>query len=197
MQHIELSDQNVVPLTNIAPNVKGLRILFVNVFVLSDHGKALIEADEFELCRGPDGKERCPIDGQQQKARSRNTKGRKPTMGAPAITMDVRRVGEKTAVVDIRGEVTAACEPVLMSAYEAAGGGATSRLVLNFAGLEYMNSGGIGMLVTLLVRANRQHQELAAYGLSEHYREIFELTRLDEAITIYDSEESALNGVVR
>ena len=117
-------------------------------------------------------------------------------MGAPAITMDVRRVGEKTAVVDIRGEVTAACEPVLMSAYEAAGS-ATSKLVLNFGGLEYMNSGGIGMLVTLLVRANRQHQQLAAYGLSEHYREIFELTRLDEAITIYDSEESALNGAVR
>ena len=43
-------------------------------------------------------------------------------MNAPAITMDVRRFGESTAVVDIRGEVTAACEPVLMSAYEAAGG---------------------------------------------------------------------------
>jgi anti-sigma B factor antagonist len=69
--------------------------------------------------------------------------------------------------------------------------------VLNFAGLEYMNSGGIGMLVTLLVRANRQRQQLAACGLSDHYREIFELTRLDEAITIYDSEESALNGVAR
>jgi anti-sigma B factor antagonist len=111
--------------------------------------------------------------------------------------MEVRRIGETTAVVDIKGEVTAACEPALMLAYEAAGGAATSRLVLNFAGLDYMNSGGIGMLVTLLVRANRQRQQLAAYGLSEHYREIFELTRLDEAITIYDSEESALSGVVR
>jgi anti-sigma B factor antagonist len=118
-------------------------------------------------------------------------------MNAPAITMDVRRFGQTMAVVDIRGEVTAACEPVLMSAYEAAGGPATSRLVLNFGGLEYMNSGGIGMLVTLLVRANRQRQQLAAYGLSEHYREIFELTRLDEAITIYDNEESALHGVVK
>jgi anti-sigma B factor antagonist len=117
-------------------------------------------------------------------------------MSAPAITMDVRRVGDDVAVVDIKGEVTAACEPVLMSAYEAAGA-STSKLVLNFAGLEYMNSGGIGMLVTLLVRANRQRQQLAAYGLSDHYREIFELTRLDEAITIYDSEESALNGAAR
>ena len=116
-------------------------------------------------------------------------------MSAPALTMDVRRIGDEVAVVDIKGEVTAACEPVLMSAYEAASDGRTNRLVLNFAGLEYMNSGGIGMLVTLLVRANRQ--QLAAYGLSDHYREIFELTRLDEAIAIYDSEESALNGVAR
>jgi anti-sigma B factor antagonist len=118
-------------------------------------------------------------------------------MSDPAITMDVRRIGDEVAVVDIKGEVTAACEPVLMSAYEAAGSGTTKRLVLNFAGLEYMNSGGIGMLVTLLVRANRQRQQLAAYGLSAHYREIFELTRLDEAITIYDNEESALNGAAK
>jgi anti-sigma B factor antagonist len=118
-------------------------------------------------------------------------------MNAPAITMDVRRIGDEVAIVDIKGEVTAACEPVLMSAYEAASDGHTSRLVLNFEGLEYMNSGGIGMLVTLLVRANRQHQQLAAFGLSEHYREIFELTRLDEAIAIYATEESALQGVAK
>ena len=60
-----------------------------------------------------------------------------------------------------------------------------------------MNSGGIGMLVTLLVRAGRQRQQLAACGLSEHYREIFELTRLDEAITIYADEASALADAAR
>jgi anti-anti-sigma factor len=111
--------------------------------------------------------------------------------------MDIRQFGDAVAVFDIKGEVTAACEPTLMAAYEQADGGGARRLVLNFGGLEYMNSGGIGMLVTLLVRANRQHQRLAAYGLSPHYREIFELTRLDEAITIYEDEASALTGVVR
>ena len=84
-----------------------------------------------------------------------------------------------------------------MSAYEEAARQGARRLVLNFSGLEYMNSGGIGMLVTLLVRANRQNQQLAAFGLSHHYREIFELTRLDEAITIYDSEQSALADTAR
>ena len=113
-------------------------------------------------------------------------------MDGPRVMMDVRHIGGEVAVVDITGEVTAACEPVLMSAYEEAGGLRASRLVLNFAGLEYMNSGGIGMLVTLLVRANRQRQQLAAYGLSDHYREIFELTRLDEAIAIHDDEAAAV-----
>jgi anti-sigma B factor antagonist len=31
-----------------------------------------------------------------------------------------------------------------------------------------------------------------AYGLSEHYQEIFTLTRLDETIGTYGSEEEAL-----
>ena len=116
-------------------------------------------------------------------------------MEAPAVRMDVRQAGNGVAVVDIKGEVTAACEPVLMAAYEEAEAGGARRLVLNFGGLEYMNSGGIGMLVTLLVRANRQRQELAAFGLSDHYREIFELTRLDEAIAIYADEAEALAAV--
>jgi len=55
-----------------------------------------------------------------------------------------------------------------------------------------MNSSGIGLLVTLLIRANRQGQRLLAYGLNQHYRHIFELTRLNEAIHIYDAEAEAL-----
>jgi anti-sigma B factor antagonist len=50
------------------------------------------------------------------------------------------------------------------------------------------------LLVTLLVRANRRSQQLMAYGLSDHYRQIFELTRLDEAVSIHDSEQSALRA---
>ena len=55
-----------------------------------------------------------------------------------------------------------------------------------------MNSGGIGLLVTLLVRAQRAGGRLVATGLSDHYRQIFELTRLDEAIQIDDDEDAAV-----
>ena len=98
------------------------------------------------------------------------------------------------AVIEIRGEITSASEDELMEAFTQATGGETRVVLLDFNGLEYMNSGGIGLLVTLLVRANRAKQKLLAYGLTEHYAQIFELTRLDEAITIFDDETAALAG---
>lgn len=113
-------------------------------------------------------------------------------MNTPIVAMKVRHPAEGAAVIDISGEVTSACEAQLSSAYEEASTPGTQRIVLNFSGLEYMNSGGIGMLVTLLVRANRQHQRVQAYGLSEHYRQILALTRLDEAITVCDDEAAAI-----
>jgi len=110
-------------------------------------------------------------------------------MTEATATFDVRRSGA-AALVDIQGEVTAGSEAVLMEAYDQVGD--ARAVVLNFSGLSYMNSGGIGLLVTLLVRANRHSQQLLAYGLSDHYRQIFELTRLDEAIGIHDDEGAAL-----
>jgi anti-sigma B factor antagonist len=102
---------------------------------------------------------------------------------------DVRSAGS-AAIIDITGEVTVASEDELMDAYGRADG--AKAVILNFEQLEYMNSSGIGLLVTLLVRAHRQGQAVLAYGLSEHYRQIFELTRLDEAVGIHDNEADAL-----
>lgn len=79
-----------------------------------------------------------------------------------------------------------------MNAYSEAAEDNAKSVLLNFTRLEYMNSGGIGLLVTLLVRANRQRQRLLAFGLNDHYRQIFELTRLDEAIEIHENEQDSL-----
>jgi anti-sigma B factor antagonist len=112
------------------------------------------------------------------------------------LSMDVRRIDHAVAVLDINGEITAFSEEQLMDAYAEGGAEGTTAVILNFTGLEYMNSGGIGLLVTVLVRANRAKQKLLAYGLTEHYKQIFELTRLDEAIGIYETEADAVAAAV-
>ncbi len=108
------------------------------------------------------------------------------------IDMAVDRRTDTVAVIAISGDVTAACEQVLGQAWDEASAAPTRAVVLDFTGLSYMNSSGIGMLVTVLVRANRAKQKLLAFGLTPHYRQIFTLTRLDEAIGIHDDEDAAL-----
>ena len=110
------------------------------------------------------------------------------------VKMNVRGAGENASIIDVHGELTAFAESVLMDAYNQASDGQVRAIILNFEDLEYMNSSGIGLLVTLLIRINREKQTLMTYGLSDHYRSIFQITRLDDAIAIHDSEEEAVRA---
>ncbi len=116
-------------------------------------------------------------------------------MTTGTTTVDVRTLTPTVSAIDIAGDVTSASEGPLMDAYTTATNAGAKTIVLDFAGLDYMNSGGIGLLVTLLVRVQRQGQRLTACGISDHYREILSLTRLDEAIAIYPSEADVLAAV--
>jgi anti-sigma B factor antagonist len=122
------------------------------------------------------------------------SRNRRQEMPQAQVTMDVRKVNDDVSVIDVKGELTAFAEGVLMDAYNQASDGRVRAIVLNFEDLEYMNSSGIGLLVTLLIRVNREKQQLLTYGLSEHYRSIFQITRLDDAIGIHDSEEEAVEA---
>jgi anti-sigma B factor antagonist len=116
-------------------------------------------------------------------------------MSAINLTTSVRKTHDHVSIIDISGEVTGFSESQLTDAFNQASGDSTRAVVLNFSELAYMNSSGIGLLVTLLIRAQRQKQRLLACGLDDHYRQIFELTRLNEAISIYASEGEALASV--
>jgi anti-sigma B factor antagonist len=121
-------------------------------------------------------------------------RSRRQDMPEAQVKMNVRSAGEKVSIIDVHGELTAFAEDVLMDAYNRASDGQVRAIILNFEDLEYMNSSGIGLLVTLLIRINREKQQLLTYGLSDHYRSIFQITRLDDAIAIHDSEEEAVKA---
>lgn len=109
-------------------------------------------------------------------------------------SIQARQVASEICIIDVQGELTAFAEERLMAAYGQACGGAVRHVLLNFEELEYMSSSGIGLLVTLLIRAQRQQQRLLAYGLDEHYHHILELTRLNEAIALYPGEAEAVSA---
>jgi anti-sigma B factor antagonist len=119
---------------------------------------------------------------------------RRNEMPEAQVRMNVRKASEKVSIIDVEGELTAFADDVLMDAYNQASDRHVRAIILNFEDLEYMNSSGIGLLVTLLIRINREKQQLLTYGLSDHYRSIFQITRLDDAISTCDSEEEAIQA---
>ncbi|HUG14652.1 MAG TPA: STAS domain-containing protein [Thermomicrobiales bacterium] len=97
-------------------------------------------------------------------------------------------------VVDLHGNVNRDSEPALTRAYDEAMSGGAETLLLNFDDVHYINSTGIAVIVGLVARARREGRAIAVCGLTEHYRTIFEITRLIDFMRVYPDEESALAG---
>jgi anti-anti-sigma factor len=101
---------------------------------------------------------------------------------------NVWELNDSTRVIDVHGELTGDAEGAILNAYAQADGASTQLIVLNFKELAYMNSSGVGLLITLVVRARRQGKKLAAVALPTHFKKILLLTRLNEALPIYENQ---------
>lgn len=98
------------------------------------------------------------------------------------------------AVIDLTGDINRTADAMLTSAYEEAISGGATEVLLNFSQVGYINSTGIAVIVGLLARSRQEERHVVAYGLSEHYKAIFEITRLSDFMTIFSDERSAVGG---
>lgn len=101
---------------------------------------------------------------------------------------------DNAAIIDLSGDIDRSSEAALTAAYEEASAPGPSQLLLNFTGVGYINSTGIAVIVGLLARSRKEGIEVVAYGLSDHYKEIFEITRLSDFMTIRSDERSAVGN---
>lgn len=113
-------------------------------------------------------------------------------MSSNTLTTSVRHRDE-IAIIDLTGEINASAETTLNNAYaEATQANSIKGVLLNFASVDYINSTGIALIVGLLAKARQSHTPLMTCGLSDHYREIFEITRLSDFMSILSDEETAV-----
>jgi anti-anti-sigma factor len=105
------------------------------------------------------------------------------------LEVSVRKEGGG-AVVALAGELNASAAEALDAAYAEAIAGRAGHVVLDFERADYINSTGIALIVGLLAQARAQALEVRARGLSDHYREIFEITRLSDFMTIEGKEHA-------
>lgn len=98
------------------------------------------------------------------------------------------------AVIDLGGLLDRTAETILGEAFGRALAAGTGPIVFNFTAVEYINSTGIALVVGALAKARATGRKVRAFGLSEHYREIFTITRLADFMGIYDDETAAVGG---
>ena len=67
--------------------------------------------------------------------------------------------------------------------------------VVDFEKTGYIDSSGLGVLVSLSKKIREQGGELRLANLNEDLRTLFELTKLDTLFQIADSREAALQGL--
>ena len=105
------------------------------------------------------------------------------------------RVLPGAAVIELSGEVDGSAADVLTNAYQTAVGphADLGTVVLDFAAVDYINSTGIALIVSVLARARAERRKVVACGLSAHYREIFDITRLSDFIELFPDVDRAVS----
>ena len=99
------------------------------------------------------------------------------------------------AITSIHGDLSGAADAELTSAYDEAHAAGISSLTLDFSQAAYINSTGIAVLVRILASGRRDGIDMRARGLSPHYIEIFEITRISDFMRIERDDPATAGGI--
>ncbi|MFI5254929.1 MAG: STAS domain-containing protein [Candidatus Limnocylindrales bacterium] len=113
----------------------------------------------------------------------------------PAIPFRAEVGGSRdVATIELHGDIDAVAEAGLGAAYADVAALGPGAVLLDFGDAAYINSTGIALIIRLLADARRDQREVRATGLSDHYQEIFRITRLSDYVRIVDDPANPPGG---
>ena len=105
-----------------------------------------------------------------------------------------RQAGDVT-VLDLEGKVTIGEGNVtLRSAVRRLVEAGKKKVLLNLSGVSYMDSSGIGELVSSHTTITREQGQLKLLGLTAKIRDLLAITKLLTVFDAYENESEALNS---
>lgn len=104
-----------------------------------------------------------------------------------------RRSGT-VSVLELSGRFDAYVTPPIDEWLERAAAADPAHVVVNLAGVTFVDSTALATLVQAMRRCRQQHGDLRLCGLQPPVRIIFDLTRLDRAFKVYPGEAEAVSS---
>ena len=93
------------------------------------------------------------------------------------------------------GDVTHECENNMMEAYEKITAQKARNILLDFSQVDYINSAGMSVIITLLTKSQNAEQKLNACGLSQHFLKIFDMVGLLKYIPHFDTRSEGVQNL--
>jgi anti-anti-sigma factor len=109
------------------------------------------------------------------------------------LAVTIRERGE-VIIIDLLGDLTAVTGELVEEAYQKVIEKGARKILFVFDKNNYINSAGIAVLVSITAESREQEQTIRVAGLSDHFCKIFDMVGLAKYLTIFPSEERALDG---
>jgi len=100
--------------------------------------------------------------------------------------------GQPVTVLSFTGDISSASKEAIVGAYEALDKSTHKQILLNFKGVEYLNSSGIALVIQVLLEASKSGQKIAICGLTSHFTKVFTMVGITKYASMYVDEMAAL-----
>lgn len=98
------------------------------------------------------------------------------------------------AVLRFDGDITSHSEEAVLGKYNGLAPG-TTKILLDFSKVPYLNSSGIALVIQLLMAASKVPQKVVCFGLSAHFVKVFTMLGLAKYTTLHADEAAARAAV--
>ena len=100
--------------------------------------------------------------------------------------------GKPVTCLRFDGDVSSASKDAIVGTYQALDKASNKHILLDFKGVEYLNSSGIALVIQVLMEANKSDQTIAICGLTPHFTKVFTMVGITKYASLYPDEAAAL-----
>lgn len=100
--------------------------------------------------------------------------------------------GQQITCLRFSGDISSASKDAIVGTYQSLDKTANKRILLDFKGVEYLNSSGIALVIQVLVEASKSGQTIAICGLTAHFTKVFTMVGITKYATLYPDESAAV-----
>jgi anti-anti-sigma regulatory factor len=111
------------------------------------------------------------------------------------LQVHVQRVGERTAVINLVGDITTFIDTPIHEAYRSISAEGISNVILNFVDSSAICSPGIAALLDVVVAANEKNQKVMMALPNDYFKKVFDMMGLGQHVSIFNSLEEATSLV--